>query len=262
MRVVDRDRHVGGGVLQRADSSRRTASPGLSRHPGPRASRPRPRAASTPTSTAASSCCSPTTIPVRRSARCCSTSACSAASATCTAARCCGPCELSPRAPVGELPESLAMRLVNVAGPLAARQPAHAERVALPASPAGSPSTGAAVSAASAVARRCAPVGPASSTACSTGAPAARPGWPRAARPSTRRPTSTPPPSCSPRSAPGRPRDRHEPMGQTRDGTVLFRPIGCRLITRWRSPRGRSSGSPCCSGRARRGTRRARRRRG
>ena len=34
------------------------------------------------------------------------------------------------------------------------------------------------------------------------------------------------------------------------------------VVTRWRWPRGRSSGSPCCSGRAPRGTRRARRRRG
>ena len=85
-----RDRHVGGGVLQRADrrdvpQSRTSPPPGTRAaraRPVPRRRRPRPlrRAAAL----------------LRRSARldqprCCSTSACSAGSATCTAARCCGP---------------------------------------------------------------------------------------------------------------------------------------------------------------------------
>ena len=53
---------VGGGVLQRPGRRDLPRARTASRHPGLGRARARPRAASTPTSTAASSCCSPTTI--------------------------------------------------------------------------------------------------------------------------------------------------------------------------------------------------------
>ena len=154
-------------------------------------------------------------------------------------------CELHPFAPVGDIGEALARRIVNVAARLLRANLAHAEQVALPGrSRAGSASTVAPVRDASAAPTRCAPARRRPTTASSTGAPAARPASPPTA--AAGRPADRP--------APGRqslPRRRH-PLARHRltatdwchDGTVMKHPSVARGATRWRSPRGRPSGSP------------------
>ena len=203
---ADRGRRLGCRVLQR--SGRRDV-PRARRPPPPRArrARARPRAAPTPTSTAASSCCCRLRRPAGApSPRCCSTSGCSAASATCTGARSCGPGELSPFAPVGDLPEADAVRLVNVAATLLRAEPASAERVtrARRQGWAGGVRPHRAARA-GAARRRSRPAGPASTPASCTGARAARsasiPGQPRGRR--RRRRTATRPRRSSSPTCPG-----------------------------------------------------------
>ena len=101
----DRGRGLAGGVLQRP--GRRDVPPAR-RHPPSRARRPRarPRPRRRRPRTAASSCCAPTTTRTPPSPRCCSTSGCSAASATCSAARCSGPASSarSPRSATSRRP--------------------------------------------------------------------------------------------------------------------------------------------------------------